>query len=78
MDPRTGALVWSAQVAAPGDIQPGFSIGGFIGSSATWRGNVFGGTAIGGPPWYHSLRGTDGGVPVERPGRPDLRRLRRW
>ncbi len=62
MDPRTGALVWSRQVAAPGDIQPGFSIGGFIGSSATWRGNVFGGTAIGGPPFYHSLRGADGGV----------------
>lgn len=62
LEPGSGELVWSTQVAAPGDVQPGFSIGGFIGSSATWRGNVFGGTAIGGPPYYHSLRGSDGGV----------------
>ena len=60
LDPHTGARVWSTQVALPGDIQEDFSIGGFIGSTATWRGNVFGATAIGGPPWYHSLNGSTG------------------
>jgi polyvinyl alcohol dehydrogenase (cytochrome) len=60
IEPHTGARVWSTQVAIPGDIDSGFSIGGFIGSSATWRGNVYGSTAIGGPPWYHSLNGANG------------------
>nr|MBA2280838.1 PQQ-binding-like beta-propeller repeat protein [Acidimicrobiia bacterium] len=60
LDPATGALVWSRQVAIPGNIQEDFAVGGFIGSTATWRGNVFGATALGGPPWYHSLDGTTG------------------
>lgn len=60
VDPATGALVWSAQVAIPGNVQEDFAVGGFIGSTATWRGNVFGGTALGGPPWYHALNGSNG------------------
>jgi outer membrane protein assembly factor BamB len=39
-----------------------FAIGGFIGSPAVWRGNVYGGTAIGGPPYYHSLDGDTGTI----------------
>jgi len=60
VDPSTGALVWSAQVAEPGNVGEDFAVGGFIGSTATWRGNVFGGTALGGPPWYHALDGSSG------------------
>jgi polyvinyl alcohol dehydrogenase (cytochrome) len=60
LDPRTGARVWATQVAAPGDIDDGFSVGGFIGSAATWQGGVYGSTAIGGPPYYHSLDGATG------------------
>lgn len=60
LDPADGRLVWSKQVAEPGNLQEDFAVGGFIGSTATWRGDVFGSTAIGGPPWYHSLRGADG------------------
>lgn len=60
VDPATGALVWSTQVAIPGNVQDDFAVGGFIGSTATWRGDVFGGTALGGPPWYHALDGADG------------------
>ena len=42
-------------MAQPGNLQEDFAVGGFIGSTATWRGGVFGGTAIGGPPYYHAL-----------------------
>jgi polyvinyl alcohol dehydrogenase (cytochrome) len=62
VDPHSGAKVWSTQVAAPGDIEDGFAVGGYIGSSATWRGGVFGGTAIGGPPYYHALDGATGAM----------------
>jgi polyvinyl alcohol dehydrogenase (cytochrome) len=60
VDPDTGALVWSARVAEPGNVGEDFAVGGFIGSTATWRGDVFGGTALGGPPWYHALDGATG------------------
>lgn len=50
LDPATGRLLWSAKVAEPAP-----NVGGFIGSPAVWRGNVFGGTAIGSPPYFHSL-----------------------
>jgi len=62
LDPDTGALRWSTQVAIPGQIQEDFAIGGFIGSPAVWRGNVYGGTAIGGAPYYHSLDGDTGAI----------------
>ncbi len=57
LDPVDGSVVWSRQVAEPGNLQEDFAIGGFIGSTATWRGGVFGGTALGGPPWFHALDG---------------------
>ena len=57
LDPATGEHVWSSQVALPGNLREGFAVGGFIGSTATWRGDVYGGTALGGPPWYHALHG---------------------
>lgn len=60
VDAATGKPVWQTKVAEPGNIDDGFAIGGFIGSPATWRGNVFGTTALGGPPWYHSLDGATG------------------
>jgi polyvinyl alcohol dehydrogenase (cytochrome) len=60
LDPHTGTKVWSTQVALPGDVSDGFAIGGYIGSTATWRGGVYGGTAIGGPPYYHALDGATG------------------
>ncbi|MEX2294029.1 MAG: PQQ-binding-like beta-propeller repeat protein [Acidimicrobiales bacterium] len=60
LNPASGALVWSKQVALPGNIQEDFAVGGFIGSTATWQGNVYGGTALGGPLWYHSLNGATG------------------
>ena len=60
VDPSDGSLEWSASVAIPGNLGEDFAVGGFIGSTATWRGGVFGGTAIGGPPWYHALDGADG------------------
>ena len=62
LDPATGDQLWTKQVALRGDVQEDFSIGGFIGSPAIWEGNVFGGTAIGGPPYYHSLDGRDGSI----------------
>lgn len=62
LDPQTGALLWRTKVAEPGNVQDNFAIGGFLGSTATWDGKVFGATAIGGPPYYHSLEGTDGTV----------------
>ena len=43
VDPATGALVWSHAGGDPGQHPARTSpIGGFIGSTATWRGNVFG------------------------------------
>jgi len=62
LDPRTGALLWKTKVAEPGNVQDDFAIGGFLGSTAAWSGNVFGGTAIGGPPYYHSLNGGSGAI----------------
>ena len=60
LDPSNGKLRWRTQVAQPGDVDEGFSIGGYIGSSAVWEGRVFGGTAIGGPPYFHALDGETG------------------
>ncbi len=62
LDPEGGGLLWRRQVAQGGDLGEDFAIGGFIGSPAVWRGRVFGGTAIGGLPFYHALEGTDGSV----------------
>lgn len=62
LHPRTGSLLWRTKVAEPGDVRDDFSIGGFLGSPAAHRGNVYGGTAIGGGPYYHSLAGTDGAI----------------
>jgi outer membrane protein assembly factor BamB len=56
LNPANGSLIWSKQVAIPGNVGEDFAVGGFIGSTATWRGNVYGGTALGGPPWYHALK----------------------
>ncbi|MGH9136201.1 MAG: PQQ-binding-like beta-propeller repeat protein [Acidimicrobiales bacterium] len=57
LDRTTGALLWSTHVADP---LPG--VGGFIGSPAVWAGDVFGGTALGSPPYLHSLDGATGAV----------------
>lgn len=62
LDPDTGQERWRTQVAEPGNVDQDFAIGGFIGSPAIWNGNVFGGTAIGGPPYYHSLHGHTGEI----------------
>jgi polyvinyl alcohol dehydrogenase (cytochrome) len=64
LDPATGALRWKTEVTRPGDVTRDFSIGGFIGSPAAWRGKVFGGTALayGGQPYYHALDGATGEV----------------
>lgn len=63
LDPATGKLVRrSNQVSVPGP-----NVGGFIGSTAISGRNVFGGTAIGAPPSYHSLNVDAKGVT----GRPD-------
>jgi len=57
LDPATGELLWRTNVATPAP-----NVGGFIGSPAVWDGNVFGGTAIGSPPYFHSLDGATGAV----------------
>jgi polyvinyl alcohol dehydrogenase (cytochrome) len=62
LDPGTGDTRWATPVAIPGHVQQDFSIGGFLGSSAIWQGDVFGATAIGGPPYFHALDGRDGAV----------------
>lgn len=62
LDPDDGTERWRTKVAEPGDAGRDFSIGGFIGSSAAHRGRVYGGTAIGGPPYYHALDGETGEV----------------
>jgi len=70
LDPATGDLVWSTKVTEPGNAGEDFAVGGFIGTTATGRGAVFGGTAIGfGPPYFHALDGRNGaslwsGAPV--------------
>lgn len=60
--PGDGKLLWRTQAAEPGDAGEDFSVGGFIGSPAVWEGRIYGGTAIGGPPYYHALDGRDGTV----------------
>jgi polyvinyl alcohol dehydrogenase (cytochrome) len=57
LDPASGELLWHTDVVDP---VPG--VGGFIGSPAVWDGKIFGGTAIGTPPYYHSLDGATGAV----------------
>jgi outer membrane protein assembly factor BamB len=57
-----GRFLRSTKVAEPGDIQDGFAIGGFIGSTAVYGDKVFGGTAIGGPPYFHGIDGSTGAV----------------
>ncbi|MEX2458592.1 MAG: PQQ-binding-like beta-propeller repeat protein, partial [Actinomycetota bacterium] len=57
LHPATGKVLWNTGVTEPA---PG--VGGFIGSPAAWNGNVFGGTAIGSPPWYHAFDGATGEV----------------
>jgi polyvinyl alcohol dehydrogenase (cytochrome) len=62
LDPTTGEVRWQTQVAEPGNVQEDFAVGGFIGSSATGEGHVYGGTALGGPPYFHALDGRNGTV----------------
>ncbi len=62
LDGRTGELLWATKVAEPGDAGENFSIGGYLGSTAAHDGRVFGGTAIGGPPYYHALDAGSGAV----------------
>lgn len=60
LDPASGELFWSTKVQEPFVADEDFSVGGFIGSTAVWDGNVYGATAIGGPPYYHALDGATG------------------
>lgn len=60
LDPTTGELLWQTGVVETLRPRENFDVGGFIGSPATGGGNVFGATAIGGPPFFHSLDGTNG------------------
>jgi polyvinyl alcohol dehydrogenase (cytochrome) len=62
LDPQTGALRWSRKLVMPGDVNDNFSIGGFLGSAGAKDGVVFGGTAIGGPPYYHALDAASGSL----------------
>lgn len=57
LDPATGDLLWSTHL-----VDPAPNIGGFIGSPAVYGGNVFGGTAIGTPSYFHSLDGASGAI----------------
>ncbi len=57
LDPATGDLLWSRHV-----VDPAPNIGGFIGSPGVWEGRVFGGTALGTPPYFHAIDGDDGEV----------------
>ena len=57
-----GTLLRKTKVAEPGDLSDGFAIGGFLGSPAILGSNVYGGTAIGGPPYFHSIDGSTGAV----------------
>lgn len=66
LDPRTGKVLWNTKVVTPA---PG--VGGFIGSPAVWRGDVFGGTAISfPPPTFHSFDGRTGAVRWQGGGAP--------
>lgn len=58
----TGEFLRKTKVAEPGNIRDGFAIGGFIGSTAVLGSTVFGGTAIGGAPYFHSIDGTTGAI----------------
>jgi polyvinyl alcohol dehydrogenase (cytochrome) len=58
----TGAPLHDTKVAEPGDIRDGFAIGGFIGSTAVLGSLVFGGTAIGGAPYFHSIDASTGAI----------------
>lgn len=62
LDPDTGTTFWSTLAAEPGNIMEDFAVGGFIGSPAIFGGNVFGGTALGGAPYFHALDGRNGGI----------------
>ena len=62
VSPDTGAKLWSTKVAEPGDVGEDFSVGGFIGSSSVLEGRVFGGTAVGGPPYFHAIEAETGAV----------------
>ncbi len=57
LNPASGKEVWRRNVTHP---VPG--VGGFIGSPAIANGNVFGGTAIGSPPYFHSIDGVTGAI----------------
>ncbi|HEX4865566.1 MAG TPA: PQQ-binding-like beta-propeller repeat protein, partial [Acidimicrobiales bacterium] len=58
LDRRTGSLVWRAPETGNGNLQPGFALGGFIGTTAVedvaGRPTVFGGVAINTPVTYDS------------------------
>lgn len=71
LDPATGELVWSTRVTEPGNVGEDFAVGGFIGSTATGRGGVYGGTALGfAPPYFHALDGATGAVRWSSPLSP--------
>ena len=70
LDPATGEQLWAAQVAEPGNVRENFAIGGFIGSTAAGGGRVFGGTALGGPPYYHALDASSGDIAWQGPAGP--------
>jgi outer membrane protein assembly factor BamB len=57
LDPATGELLWSTHVADP---LP--RVGGFIGSTAVFDGDVYGATGLGSVPAYHALDGSTGAV----------------
>lgn len=57
LDPATGTELWRRHVQDPVE-----GVGGFIRSTAVYDGDVFGGTAIGLPPFFHSIDGATGAV----------------
>lgn len=61
-DPGSGALRWSTKVADTLQPRRNFDVGGFIGSTATGGGDVFGATALGGPAYFHALDGATGAL----------------
>ena len=58
LDRRTGAMIWRAAETGNGNLQKGFALGGFIGSTAVanveGKPTVFGGVAINTPITYDS------------------------
>jgi polyvinyl alcohol dehydrogenase (cytochrome) len=62
VDPVTGKRRWATKVAEPGDVMEDFAIGGFIGSTAAWKGRVLGSTAIGEPPYHHAIDARSGSI----------------